>query len=189
MAYIKKDVTEQELQAMDANTIKRDVIDGQLSIIGFKDSVQYRNGKAVSLEHSGTSIFRNGQAIESGASKTGVVGKLDAQPTGTLTPEAQKEAFERLQSDVARLKSTYPQLITAGEDGKTNVVKIKEWIESRNAMFTFANFVACINDVFRDLVFDPARIGLNRYGHRMTGDVALRSMPAADFDVLLKPSV
>jgi hypothetical protein len=149
-AFVRKDATEQELRAMNAEQIRKDVLSG--------------------MPQNTLEMQRAARQQKS------VVGKLDT----TNAPDV-KEAL-------ADFSELYPQVIASDSpDGIANGHVIAKWLMSRGAAFTTANFIACLNDVFENLVFDAARIGLFKYGHRITGKVAVRSMPSREFDVLLKP--
>lgn len=153
-ALVKKIATEQELRAMNAEQIKREVLSGQP-----RNSLQ--------------------QQREARATR-GVVGKLEHSET----PQDINDVIQALSAFVEQ----FPQVIhDDSEDAVENGKKIRQWLLAKGASFTAANFTACLNDIFTSLVFDAARIGLSRYGHRITGENAVRSMPSKDFEALLKP--
>ena len=116
-----------------------------------------------------------------------IVGKLDS--VADLNPSAETpEALKKLNEELTTFRTYWPQVILdASEDGMHNRTKIAEWLKTRNAGFTASNFVKCVNDIFEQLAFAPARIGMASLGERMLGSVMVRSTTSAQFEKLLAP--
>jgi hypothetical protein len=160
--FVRQVVDEKELRAMNAEQIKKEVLSGQP-----RNSLQQQ--RAARESH-------------------GIVGKLDSVADLNASAEATPEALKKLNEEFIAFRASWPQVILdTSEDGIHNKTKIAEWLKARNASFTASNFVKCVNDIFEQLVFAPARIGMASLGERMLGSVMVRSTTSAQFEKLLAP--
>jgi hypothetical protein len=145
-----------------------------------KKEVVIRNGREVATSDSAT-FFRNGQSVSAVPNTRGVTGQLE-QPE-----QPAKEYLEKLNDDGRLFMSEYPQIIWQNEDGQENFSVITTWLKAKGVGGTYPNLLIALNNIYRELIFNPSTIGLTIYMDRITGVEAERIMPAVHFDTLLKP--
>ena len=170
-------------KALDAGLVE----DPSVSESGTVTKQNWRNGRPIPQDAQTRSV--NGVVVENVGSKRGVVGTLDSYSKEELAdPKAQEAYAKQLDADGKRFMFEFPQIQWQGEDGQENFAELNGWLKTNNVGGTYSNLVSAFNTVYRDLIFNPASIGLTKYGDRLTGEAAEQKMPAVDFNSLLKPA-
>jgi hypothetical protein len=158
-------------------------------------TVLYRNGKSVASTESSGTIYKNGKLANTAPNTIGVVGQLDGLPNGwtkdsEISKSEQEAYLAKCLAEFNRFKADYPQVILdRSESGIANNQKFQDWLagDGEVPVVTYKNLVTCLNNFYRGIIFNPALIGINKYGPRLEGSEAEAKMTSVDFEKLLSP--